>query len=154
MTDYYTGLIPGPVDKLPGTDHFTGPAPDAAPVMAQIPAAQPQPAPQPGRHAGQPIKHDTLAKWAFGAVWFVPLAGIIMGHINNHQRKARQMSRDGLAVAALWIGYVWTALWTALWIVLIATAAASPSVSAFTPAAATAPAPAVTAPAAPAVQPS
>ena len=111
-TDYYAGQLPyGPgTQPQPGQQQYPGEQ------YAAVPPVSPPP--------GQPIRHDGLAKAAFITVWFVPLAGIIMGHISNRQRKARQLSRDGLAVAALWLGYGFTALWTLFWIVMIAIGAA------------------------------
>jgi hypothetical protein len=134
-TDHYASLIadtgqPGQVPPPPGPQEPRGDQP------------QLQPVPPPG----QPIRHDPLAKWAFITVWFVPLAGIILGHISNHQRRAAQMARDGVAVAALWLGYIFAALWTLFWIVMIAVAAATPATSVAAP-----PPPAA---AAPATQPS
>jgi hypothetical protein len=135
-TDYYAGQLPyGPgTQPQPGQQQYPGEQ------YAAVPPVSPPP--------GQPIRHDGLAKAAFITVWFVPLAGIIIGHISNRQRKARQLSRDGLAVAALWLGYGFTALWTLFWIVMIAVAASTPTASAFTPSAANPPA--AVAPAAPA----
>ncbi|UVI35211.1 DUF4190 domain-containing protein [Brevibacterium spongiae] len=44
------------------------------------------------------------------------IAGIIMGHIARKQIRERGERGDGMAVAALWVGYIGTALWILFWV--------------------------------------
>ena len=80
--------------------------------------AQPQPiyvqAPRPAR--------DGMAIAAFVTCWFVPVLGIIFGHISNHNAKVAGRPKDGLAVAGVVLGYVFSAIYV-LAIVLIITLA-------------------------------
>ena len=80
--------------------------------------AQPQPiyvqAPRPAR--------DGMAIAAFVTCWFVPLLGIIFGHISNHKAKLGGRAKDGLATAGVVLGYVFSAIYV-LAIVLIITLA-------------------------------
>jgi hypothetical protein len=39
--------------------------------------------------------HDGMAIAAFVTCWFVPLVGIIFGHISNHKAKVRAAPRTG-----------------------------------------------------------
>ena len=43
------------------------------------------------------------------------IAGIIMGHIARKQIRERGERGDGMAIAALWVGYIGTALWILFW---------------------------------------
>ena len=47
------------------------------------------------------------------------IAGVIMGHIARKQIRQTGERGDGMAVAALWIGYIGTALWILFWVVYI-----------------------------------
>ena len=44
------------------------------------------------------------------------IAGIIMGHIARKQIRERGERGDGMAIAALWVGYIGTALWVLFWV--------------------------------------
>lgn len=58
----------------------------------------------------------------FGVVssFFVAgIAGIVMGHIARKQIRERGERGDGMAVAALWVGYIGTALWILFWVVYV-----------------------------------
>ncbi|WP_193096419.1 DUF4190 domain-containing protein [Brevibacterium sp. FME17] len=47
------------------------------------------------------------------------IAGVIMGHIARKQIKERGERGDGMAVAALWVGYIGTGLWLLFWGVIL-----------------------------------
>lgn len=47
------------------------------------------------------------------------IAGIIMGHIARKQIRERGERGDGMAVAALWVGYIGTALWILFWVLYV-----------------------------------
>lgn len=42
-----------------------------------------------------------------------------MGHIARKQIRERGERGDGMAVAALWVGYIGTALWILAWLFII-----------------------------------
>ncbi|WP_166973287.1 DUF4190 domain-containing protein [Brevibacterium atlanticum] len=47
------------------------------------------------------------------------IAGIIMGHIARRQIRERGERGDGMALAALWVGYIGTALWILFWVLYV-----------------------------------
>ena len=47
------------------------------------------------------------------------IAGIVMGHIARKQIRERGERGDGMAIAALWVGYIGTILWILFWIFMI-----------------------------------
>ncbi|MGO1291770.1 MAG: DUF4190 domain-containing protein [Brevibacterium linens] len=47
------------------------------------------------------------------------IAGIIMGHIARKQIRERGERGDGMAIAALWVGYIGTALWVLFWVLYV-----------------------------------
>ena len=49
------------------------------------------------------------------SVFIGGIAGIIMGHIARKQIKERGERGDGMAIAALWVGYIGTILWILSW---------------------------------------
>ena len=53
------------------------------------------------------------------SVFIGGIAGIIMGHIARKQIKERGERGDGMAVAALWVGYIGTILWILFWVFMI-----------------------------------
>lgn len=53
------------------------------------------------------------------SVFIGGIAGIIMGHIARKQIKERGERGDGMAIAALWVGYIGTILWILFWIFMI-----------------------------------
>ncbi|WP_453985597.1 DUF4190 domain-containing protein [Brevibacterium casei] len=58
----------------------------------------------------------------FGVVssfFIAGIAGIVMGHIARKQIRERGERGDGMAVAALWVGYIGTALWILFWVVYV-----------------------------------
>ncbi|TSI12519.1 DUF4190 domain-containing protein [Brevibacterium aurantiacum] len=50
------------------------------------------------------------------SIFLAGIAGIIMGHIARKQIRQSGERGDGMAVAALWVGYVGTALWVLFWV--------------------------------------
>lgn len=50
------------------------------------------------------------------SVFISGIAGIIMGHIARKQIRQSGERGDGMAVAALWVGYIGTALWLLFWV--------------------------------------
>jgi hypothetical protein len=83
------------------------------------------PQPQPGYYA-PPVQvhpaHDGMAIASFVTAWFLPLLAIVFGHISNHNAKVAGRPKDGLAVAGVVFGYVFSAIY-AMAIVLIITMA-------------------------------
>lgn len=83
--------------------------------------------PVPGYGYQPPPPTNTLAIIAlvasiFGVVTSIfvgGIAGIVMGHIARKQIKQRGERGDGMATAALWVGYIGTALWILFWIVYV-----------------------------------
>ena len=47
------------------------------------------------------------------------IAGIVMGHMARKQIRQSGERGDGMAVAALWVGYIGTALWVLFWVVYV-----------------------------------
>lgn len=47
------------------------------------------------------------------------IAGIIMGHIARKQIRERGERGDGMAIAALWVGYIGTILWILFWVLYV-----------------------------------
>jgi hypothetical protein len=78
-----------------------------------------------------PSEHDGFAIASLVTAFFVPILGIIFGHLSNHRAKLAHRAKSGLAVTGLVLGYLFTAV-TALIIVIVVAVAGSttPSVSA------------------------
>jgi len=72
---------------------------------AQQPYAQPAYAPYP-----QPPRTNVLAIVALVSSFFIPIVGVICGHIARKQIRETGEQGDGMALAGLIIGYVLTAL--------------------------------------------
>ncbi|WP_239675341.1 DUF4190 domain-containing protein [Natronosporangium hydrolyticum] len=59
------------------------------------------------------------------AIWALPLAvgfsiaGVVLGHVARHEIRRTGERGDGLAKAALAIGYPVTALWLTCWVPMI-----------------------------------
>ena len=53
------------------------------------------------------------------SVFIGGIAGIIMGHIARKQIKERGERGDGMAIAALWVGYIGTILCILFWVFMI-----------------------------------
>ena len=78
-----------------------------------------------------PPEHDGFAIASLVTAFFLPILGIIFGHLSNHRAKLAHRAKSALAVACLVLGYLFTAV-TALIIVIAVAVAGSttPSVSA------------------------
>ncbi|MDN5587915.1 MAG: DUF4190 domain-containing protein [Brevibacterium sp.] len=50
------------------------------------------------------------------SIFLAGIAGIVMGHMARKQIRQSGERGDGMAVAALWVGYVGTALWVLFWV--------------------------------------
>lgn len=53
------------------------------------------------------------------SIFLAGIAGIIMGHMARKQIRQSGERGDGLAVAALWVGYISTAWWVLFWVVYV-----------------------------------
>ena len=102
--------------------------------MTDIPADNLPEGPEPGDPAwlrreyakaglgGSPLAppvNTGLAIAAFISVWFVPLLGAILGHVDNADARRSGRRKAGLAVAAVIIGWIGTALGLLLAILII-----------------------------------
>ncbi len=96
-------------------------------------------------------EHDGFAIASLVTAFFLPILGIIFGHLSNHRAKQAHRAKSGLAVAGLVLGYLFTVISVLVIIIVAAAASSSPSAS-MTPAPPASSAPAASAPAAPAAQ--
>jgi hypothetical protein len=110
-----------------------------------------------------PSEHDGFAIASLVTAFFLPVLGIIFGHLSNHRAKLAHRAKSSLAIAGLILGYLFTGIATLVIIITAVTAStvssaaapappASSSAPATTPAAPTtpaSPAPADTQPPAP-----
>ncbi|HJA61955.1 MAG TPA: DUF4190 domain-containing protein [Candidatus Brevibacterium intestinavium] len=53
------------------------------------------------------------------SVFLAGIGGIIMGHIARKQIRQTGERGEGMAIAALWVGYIGTALWVLFWAVIV-----------------------------------
>lgn len=90
--------------------------------MTDIPANLPE-GTEPGDPAWSqrllPPVNTGLAIAAFISVWFVPLLGAILGHVDNADARRSGRAKAGLAMAAVIIGWIGTALGLLLAILVI-----------------------------------
>jgi uncharacterized protein YacL len=92
--------------------------------VTDIPANLPE-GTEPGDPAWQrpaallPPVNTGLAIAAFISVWFVPLLGAILGHVDNADARRSGRAKAGLAMAAVIIGWIGTALGLLLAILVI-----------------------------------
>jgi hypothetical protein len=54
---------------------------------------------------------DGLTIAAFISVWFIPFAGLILGHFANRAAKREGRRRSALAIAAVVLGYLGAIAW-------------------------------------------
>lgn len=76
----------------------------------------------PGAAPNNTLAIIALVASIFGVVssfFIAGIAGIVMGHIARKQIRERGERGDGMAVAALWVGYIGTALWILAWLFII-----------------------------------
>ena len=82
-----------------------------------------------------PSARDGLAIAALVCAFFVPILGIIFGHVSNHNAKKAGREKSGLAIAGLILGYIFTGLTALITVIAVAmgargasgTATASPA---------------------------
>src|SRR5215469_3126105 len=69
-----------------------------------------------------PSEHDGFAIASLVTAFFLPILGIIFGHLSNHRAKLAHRARSGLAVAGLVLGYLFTGITALVIIIIVATA--------------------------------
>jgi hypothetical protein len=78
-----------------------------------------------------PPEHDGFAIASLVTAFFVPILGIIFGHLSNHRAKLAHRAKSGLAVAGLVLGYLFTAISALIIVIVVAVAGSTtPSVTA------------------------
>jgi hypothetical protein len=78
-----------------------------------------------------PSEHDGFAIASLVTAFFVPILGIIFGHLSNRRAKLAHRAKSGLAVTGLVLGYLFTAVTTLIIVVVVAAVgSATSSVSA------------------------
>lgn len=75
-----------------------------------------------------PSEHDGFAIASLVTAFFVPILGIIFGHLSNHRAKLAHRAKSALAVTGLVLGYIFTGI-TALIIVIAVAVAGSTTTS-------------------------
>jgi heme/copper-type cytochrome/quinol oxidase subunit 2 len=94
-----------------------------------------------------PPEHDGFAIASLVTAFFLPVLGIIFGHLSNHRAKLAHRAKSGLAVAGLVLGYLFAVI-SVLVIIIVAAAASSTTSASITPAPSASSAPASPAPSA------
>jgi len=74
-----------------------------------------------------PSVHDGMALASLVCAFFVPILGIIFGHVSNHQAKKAGREKSGLAIAGLVLGYIFTGLAALITVIALAMGASSAS---------------------------
>ena len=74
-----------------------------------------------------PSVHDGMALASLVCAFFVPILGIIFGHVSNHQAKKAGREKSGLAVAGLILGYIFTGITALITVIALAMGASSAS---------------------------
>ena len=75
-----------------------------------------------------PSEHDGFAIASLVTAFFLPILGIIFGHLSNHRAKLAHRAKSGLAVAGLVLGYLFTVI-SVLVISIVAAASSTPAAS-------------------------
>jgi peptidyl-prolyl cis-trans isomerase B (cyclophilin B) len=75
-----------------------------------------------------PSEHDGFAIASLVTAFFLPILGIIFGHLSNHRAKLAHRAESGLAVAGLVLGYLFTVI-SVLVIIIVAAASSTPAAS-------------------------
>jgi hypothetical protein len=57
-----------------------------------------------------PVQHDGLAIASLICAFFIPLLGIVFGHVSRHLAKKEHRPKSGIALAGLIIGYIFMAV--------------------------------------------
>ena len=74
-----------------------------------------------------PSARDGLAIASLVCAFFVPILGIIFGHVSNHNAKKAGREKSGLAVAGLILGYIFTGITALITVIALAMGAGSAS---------------------------
>ena len=74
-----------------------------------------------------PSARDGLAIAALVCAFFVPILGIIFGHVSNHNAKKAGREKSGLAIAGLILGYIFTGLTALITVIAVAMGASGAS---------------------------
>ena len=74
-----------------------------------------------------PSVHDGMALASLVCAFFVPILGIIFGHVSNHNAKKAGREKSGLAVAGLILGYIFTGVAALITVIALAMGASSAS---------------------------
>ena len=74
-----------------------------------------------------PSVRDGLAIASLVCAFFVPILGIIFGHISNHKAKKAGRGKSGLAIAGLILGYIFTGIAALIMVIALAVGASATS---------------------------
>jgi hypothetical protein len=74
-----------------------------------------------------PSARDGLAIASLVCAFFVPILGIIFGHVSNHNAKKAGREKSGLAIAGLILGYIFTGLTALITVIAVAMGTSSAS---------------------------
>ncbi len=74
-----------------------------------------------------PSENDGFAIASLVTAFFVPILGIIFGHLSNRRAKLAHRARSGLAIAGLVLGYLFTAVTALIIVIVVAVAAGTAS---------------------------
>ena len=74
-----------------------------------------------------PPARDGLAIASLACAFFVPVLGIIFGHVSNHHATKAGREKSGLAIAGLILGYLFTGLTALITVIAVAMGASSAS---------------------------
>jgi hypothetical protein len=80
-----------------------------------------------------PAEHDGFAIASLVTSFFMPILGIIFGHLSNHRAKLAHRAKSGLAIAGLVLGYLFTSIAVLVIAIVAAAASSTPSSTALTP---------------------
>jgi hypothetical protein len=72
-----------------------------------------------------PPARDGLAIASLVCAFFVPILGIIFGHVSNHNANKAGREKSGLAIAGLILGYIFTGLTALITVIAVAMGASS-----------------------------
>ena len=81
-----------------------------------------------------PSVRDGLAIASLVCAFFVPILGIIFGHVSNHNAKKAGREKSGLAIAGLILGYIFTGITALITVIALAIGASASSTATASPA--------------------
>jgi hypothetical protein len=81
-----------------------------------------------------PSVRDGLAIASLVCAFFVPILGIIFGHMSNHKAKKAGREKSGLAIAGLILGYIFTGIAALIMVIALAVGASATSTATASPA--------------------